>query len=98
MPSYIAAPSAVEDVGAGCRDDREQPAAAELLRCRLERATPIGQPRRQIGPPGALLGLGGPEPFGRVGRVVLVELEARLRVAWWVDQSRDVPAGRQHEA
>src|SRR5579859_6539092 len=98
MSSNMLASSAVEHVGSGRLDDRAQAPTAELLWRGLEHAAPLGQPRRYIGPPGSLLGLGSPQPFGGVCRVVLVHLEARLGVAGRVDERGDVPARREHEA
>ncbi len=48
MSSNIAFSSAVEDVGAGRRDDRAKPTATELFGAGLRRAASIGEPRRQV--------------------------------------------------
>src|SRR6266516_8147345 len=94
MVSYMSVLLAVEDVGSRRLYERPQAAAAELLRRGPRCTGPFGQPGRGVGPPGARLGLGALEPLGRIRRVVLVHLEAGLRVARRVDQRRDVPARR----
>src|SRR5690242_11277521 len=59
--------SGVEDVGAWGVDDRPQAGAAEFARRGLVRSAPVTQPRQQVGPPAALLRVGGSQPLRRIG-------------------------------
>ena len=51
--------STAEDVGARGGGQRRQLTSAKSVRCRLVRPASLVQPRRQVGPPTARLGLGG---------------------------------------
>ena len=82
-----------------CRARRRSAAARRrrVLRRRLVLAAPVAQPRQQVGPPGAVLRLGGLQPVFRVGRGGLADLVAGLRIARRIHQRGDVTAGRQDE-
>src|SRR3989442_678902 len=59
--------SGIEDVRAGRVGKRSQPATAEFFGCWLVLAAPVAQPRQHVGPPAAVLRLGGLQPAFRVG-------------------------------
>src|SRR6185437_3124432 len=77
--------------------DRRQPTTAQLIRGRHLLTAVLGQPAREVRPPGAMTGLRVAEPVLRVLRVVLGHLVPRLVVSGRVDHRGDVPAGGQHE-
>src|SRR5690242_16351169 len=89
--------SMVMDVRSRRVADRRQTATAELIRGRLLLTGPLGQPGREVRPPGAGAGLCAPEPVLRVLRTVLGHLVSRLVVSRRIDHSGDMPAGGQDE-
>ena len=56
------APSVVEDVGAGCLGEHVQAGRPERCGRRTVPAAALVEPRAEVGPPGALLGVGALEP------------------------------------
>src|SRR6266568_387941 len=77
--------------------DLRQTATAGLIRGRLLLTTVLGQPAREVRPPGAVTGLCAPEPVLRILRIVLGHLVPRLVISGRIDHRGDVPAGGQHE-
>src|SRR6476646_2636260 len=93
----VARPALSIYVGAGRRLGGAVASASELGRRLLLVARSLGDPRCPVLPPGSGPLLGLRQPFVGVARRLRTGEEMGLRIAWRIDEARDMPGIAEHE-